>query len=240
MQRSKKIKKNKKAQLEEDPILKKKVKKNPQIAITSGYEKFLRKYKINKGALSERNYASNVKKMPLNEIQLLKLPRIKFLQKSNYQGYSRHFEEDYKKFTNKIIEEGTKPNESQTTSELLKNFSFNAIEDNSPNLMNKTENDILNNNIKIKNYVMKKEFKRNKNEYCSNHFEKIIADKNAQSFLESEGIALSPMIHKKIAHLPKQEEFDQEDDEVFSFLNEYLDFIYIGNEENEFLKVKKC
>ena len=171
----------------------------------------------------------------------MKIPRVKFFEKKNYKSYLRHFDEDFKKFTSKIIEDGAKSSDSKTGLEFLKDFSFTPLENDNDNhiIKNKNENDILNNNIKIRSYIMKKEFKRSKAEFCSNYFEKLIADKNAQVFIESEGIQQNPIIHKKIVHILKQEEFDQEDSELLSFLNDYLDFIYIGPEENEFLKVSK-
>lgn len=262
MQKESKNKRNKKNPVEEDTILRKKTKKNYKNEINvlnenlskkqelnydneeifnqpliSEYEKFLRKYKINKANFTEKSYISNVKKLPHNEIQLSKLPKIKFVQKANYKSYSQHFDKDYKFFSNKIIEEGIKAINSKTSSEFMEGFSFTHTENKGENIKNKSDNDVLNNNIKIRNYVMRKEFKRNKLDYCSNYFEKIIVDKNAQEFIDKEGLQKDPPLHKKIAHLPIQEEFDHEDHELFTFLNEYLDFIYVGNEENEFLKV---
>jgi len=257
----KKQQKNKQNQAENDPILKKKTKKNPQVEtnaintlsqnqekmeteeipseqpIISEYEKLLRRYKIKKTDFSEKIQGSSVRKLAYNEIQQLKTPKIKFVDKENYISYLHHFEEDFKKLTNKIIEEGSKISESKASADFSQNFSFVEKENKDDNFKGKTDNDILNNNVKIRNYVMRKEFKRGKMDYCSNYFEKLIADKNAQMFIDSVGVAESPLIHKKISHILKQEEFDQDDLELLKFLNEYLDFIYVGNEEDEFLKV---
>ena len=259
--KNKKFRKNSKKQKDddEDPILKKKIKKNPQTEskiiskevpkeeymeqeeeqpIMSEYEKLLRRYKIKKADLTDKPQGSSVRKLPYNEIQQLKTPKIKFVEKENYNSYLNHFEEDFKKLTNKIVEEGTKKIESKASSDLIENFSF--VEKGKKNEgQSKSDNDILNNNIKIRNYAMRKEFKRGKTEYASNYFEKLIADKNAQSFIDGEGVADSPLIHKKVCHILKQEEFDHEDLELLKFINEYLDLIYMGNEEDEFLKVLK-
>lgn len=261
LKRKKKFQKNNKQALEDDPILKKKIKSNaknneidsgkkeneaipeeqediiPSQPLLNEYENFLRKYKIKKEDLLEKGYASNVCKKNPSEIMQLLIPRINFIEKISYNSYERHFSENYKNFSAKILEDGVKEfSKDQKTFDFSKDFSFKNINENNER-KNRDEIEILNNNIKIRNFFMAKEFKREKTEYCSYHFEKLLLDRNAKEFINKEGISQDPILHKKILHIPSEEEFDPEDFEVFSFLNEYIDFIYLGNEENEFLKV---
>lgn len=256
------FKKNKNSAIDDnDPILQKKIKKNPvnknsnlvnavadeekfqeenieetqNQPILTEYENFLRKYKIKREEVLEKSFSTNVIKRTPAEIKELNLPRINFIDKIGYNSYRRHYHENYKNITNKIIEEEKNgPNNGKKNVDFLKDFSFKNIDENKKP---KTEEEILNNNVKIRNYNMSKEYKRSKKEFCSYYFEKLILDKNAKEYIENEGIAKDPILHKKISHLLVQEEFDPEDLEILTFLNEYLDFIYLGNEENEFLKV---
>lgn len=261
LKRKKKFKKNNRQSLEEDPILKKKIKSNlskkeinldskenetipegqddiiPSQPLLTEYENFLRKYKIKKEDSLEKAYSSNVSKKNPNEIMQLSLPRINFIEKISYNSYERHFSENYKNFSAKILEDGVKEfSKDGKTFDFSKDFSFKNINQNHER-KNRDEVEILNNNIKIRNFFMAKEFKREKTEYCSYYFEKLLLDKNAREFINKEGISQEPILHKKISHIPSQEEFDPEDFEIFSFLNEYIDYIYLGNDENEFLKV---
>lgn len=210
----------------------------PDPPLLSEYEKLLRKYKIKKTDLSEKFQSSSVRKLSPSEIQALTGPKITFVEKPGYRSYNRHFEQDHKALTDRIVEEGAKAlgPESKTSSELMERFSFVGQERKGQENP-KSEKDILNNNVKIRNFTMRKEFKREKTEFSSNYFEKLVVDRNAREFIRSEGVDSTPTMHKKIAHLLKQEEFDEEDLEVLKYLNEYMDFIYVGSEEDEFLKV---
>lgn len=244
----------------EEPILKKKVKKNnnqpkelhqepeqpkpKNQKNLSSYEKFLQLFKKKNESISKLSdgKTNNIIKLSPNEIQLLKKEKLNFVQRRNFNSFSKHFDLDYLEISHKLLQKGderninqnegntkfSKPNEGKRN--LLSNFEI-------LNEKKEVENDLINNNIKFRDCMIKKELKSLRVERTTNNYDSLMLDSNSNEYISHEGIAANIRLDSKISELIGTEEFDSSDLDLLNILNEYIDLVYFGYVENEFLKV---
>lgn len=247
----------------EEPILKKKVKKNnnqPKELYQeseqpkpkgkknlSSYEKFLQIFKKKDETISKMsdNKTNNIIKLSPNEIQLQKKEKLNFVQKKDHNSFSKHYDLDHLEFSHKLLQKEderdinqaeeknivSKPNEGKRN--LLSNFEI-------LNENKKVGDDMINNNIKFRECAIKKELKSARVEKATNNYDSLILDSNSNEYIAYDGIATNIRLDSKISELIGKEEFDSSDLDLLNILNEYIDLIYFGYVENEFLKVYLC
>ena len=157
---------------------------------------------------------------------------IQKINKNEYDPYLNYFSLKIQDLKNKLDEVKTKEGKiSENEKEKILSQKFDLK-------IRKTEEDILNNSVKIKQYDFNRNLKIYE-EYGSEQFGTLLVDQNAKNELKN-SIQINFTLMKKINYILEENNFlDDYSKEMFQIFNEYYDFIYYNDYNEQVLNLNK-